>query len=255
MTTTSKSPETTAPPSRREANVATRRQRILESARTLLTEDGQDGLSMRKLAKEADLSVTTLYNLVGSKEDILRALIEHSSERFDSTVTVPESAGDPLERTIKAFERVLRYFVDEAAILKPMIVANMETGYVEELGKEEHGLYLRGAKDSVRECLMDALAEGQIRDVVSPEFLEAQFYVGLQLAIDRWAFGLVTEEDFLAKGLFGAYLTLLAFASPENRPRLEEEIRKLEIQLRHGTVSKARRQTAKGEKAGQPEMH
>jgi hypothetical protein len=47
----------------------------------------------------------------------------------------------------------------------------------------------------------------------------------------------------------------LAFASPENRPRLEEEIRKLEIQLRHGTVSKARRQTAKGEKAGQPEKH
>jgi hypothetical protein len=175
--------------------------------------------------------------------------------RFDSTVTVPESAGDSLERTIKAFEKVLRYFVDEAAILRPMIVANMETGYVEELGKEEHGLYLRGAKDSVRECLLDALAEGQIRDVVSPEILEAQFYVGLQLAIDRWAFGLVTEEDFVGKGLFGAYLTLLAFASPENRPRLEEELRKLEIQLRHGTVSKTRRQTAKAEKAGPPQVH
>jgi AcrR family transcriptional regulator len=255
MTTTRKNPETTSPPSRREANVATRRQRILDSARTLLTEDGQDGLSMRKLALEADLSVTTLYNLVGSREDILRALIEHSSERFDSTVTVPESAGDPLERTIKAFERVLRYFVEEAAILKPMIVANMETGYVEELGKEEHGLYLRGAKDSVRESLMDALAEGQIQDVISPEFLEAQFYVGLQLAIDRWAFGLVTEEDFVWKGLFGAYLTLLAFASPEYHPRIEKELRKLEVQLRHGTVSKAGRRTAKGHTGGHPEAH
>ena len=255
MASTTKSPKATVPRSRRETNVATRRQRILESARTLLTEEGQDGLSMRKLAKEADLSVTTLYNLVGSREDILRALIEDSTGRFDSTVTGPESAGDPLERTIKAFERVLRYFVDEAAILKPMIVANMETGYVEELGKEQHGLYLRGAKDSVRECLLDALAEGQIRDVISPEFLEAQFYVGLQLAIDRWAFGLVTEEDFVGKGLFGAYLTLLAFASPENRPWLEEELRKLEIQLRHGTVSKARRQAAKAEKAGPPEVH
>ena len=210
---------------------------------------------MRKLAREADLSVTTLYNLVGSREDILRALIEDSTGRFDSTVTVPESAGDPLERTVTAFERVLRYFVDEAAILKPMIVANMETGYVEELGKEEHGLYLQGAKDSVRECLQDALAEGQIRDVISPEFLEAQFYVGLQLAIDRWAFGLVTEEDFLAKGLFGAYLTLLAVASPENVPQLEEEIRKLEIQLRHGAVSKASQQIAEREKAGQPEVY
>ncbi len=210
---------------------------------------------MRKLAREADLSVTTLYNLVGSREDILRALIEDSSERFESTVTVPAPSGDPLERTMKAFENVLRYFVDEGTILKPLIVANMETGYVEELGKEEHGLYLRGAKESVRECLQDALSEGQIRDIISPEFLEAQFYVGLQLAIDRWAFGLVTDEDFWAKGLFGAYLTLLAVASPEHRPRLEGELRKLEIQLRHGTVSKAGRRTAKGHTAGQPEMH
>jgi len=255
MSSTTKDPETAAPLSRRENNVASRRKRILESARTLLVENGQDGLSMRKMAREAGLSVTTLYNLVGSREDILRALIEDSAERIDSTVTVSESTGDPLERTIEAFEKVLRYFVDEAAILKPMIVANMETGYVEELGKEEHGLYLSGAKESVRESLMDALAEGQIRDVISPEFLEAQFYVGLQLTIDRWAFGLVTEEDFVAKGLFGAYLTLLAVASPEHRPRIEEEIRKLEIQLRHGTVSKAGRRTAKGHTAGQPEMH
>lgn len=255
MASTPKSRKTTVPRSRREINIATRRQRVLESARTLLNEDGQDGFSMRKLAEEADLSVTTLYNLVGSREDILRALIEDSTGRFDLPVTVPESAGDPLEQTMNAFERVLRYFVDQAAILKPMIVANMETGYVEELGKEEHGLYLRGAKDSVRECLQDSLAEGLIRDVISPEFLEMQFYVGLQLAIDRWAFGLVTDEDFVGKGLFGAYLTLLAFASPENRPRLEEELRKLEIQLRHGTVSKARRKTAKAEKAGPSEVH
>ena len=255
MATTRKRSAKSAQPSRREANVASRRQRILESARTLLTEEGQDGLSMRKLAREADLSVTTLYNLVGSREDILRALIEDSTGRFDGTVTAPESGGDPLERTIQAFEKVLHYFVNQAAILKPMIVANMETGYVEELGKEQHGLYLKGAKDAVRECLQDALDKGQLRDVISPEFLEAQFYVGLQLTIDRWAFGLVTEEDFVGKGLFGAYLTLLAFATPENRPRLEREIRKLETQLRHGTVSKSVRRTAKDHTVGDLEAH
>ena len=234
MTTASKSPETTAPPSRREANVAARRQHILESARTLLAEDGRDGLSMRKLAREADLSVTTLYNLVGSREDILRALIEDSAERFDTTVTVPASSGDSIARAMEAFDNVLRYFIDDAAILKPMIVANIATGYVEELGKEEHGLYLRGAKEAVRECLRDALAEGQIRDVVSQRFLERQFYVGLELALDRWAFGLVDEDDFRAKCKWGAYLTLLAFASPEYRPQFERELRKLERQLKNG---------------------
>ena len=160
MAPTTKSPEIIEPQSRREANVASRRQRILESARTLLVEAGQDGLSMRKLAKEAGFSVTTLYNLVGSREDILRALIEDSAGRFSSPVTVPASSGDSLSRTVEAFDNVLRYFVDDASVLKPLIVANFATGYLDELQKEEHGLYLRPAKDTVRGCLLDAIAEG-----------------------------------------------------------------------------------------------
>jgi AcrR family transcriptional regulator len=245
MTSATKSPETTAPRSRREANTAARRQRILESARTLLAEAGQEGLSMRKLAREADVSVTTLYNLVGSREDILRALIEDSAERFESTVTVPASGGDSLARTVRAFDSVLRYLVDDAAILKPLIVANFATGYGEELKKADRGLYIRGAKESVRECLEDALAEGQIRDVVSLDFLEAQFYVGLELALDRWAFGFLGDVEFRAKSLCGAYLTLLAFASSDNRPQLERELKKLERRLSKGSRSRPRRRTAK----------
>jgi AcrR family transcriptional regulator len=255
MKSTRKKPEARAAQSRRESNVSSRRKRILESARTLLTEDGQDGLSMRKLAKKADLSVTTLYNLVGSREEILRALIEDSADRFESTVTLPEeSGGDALERTVKAFENVLRYLIDDAPVLKPLIVANIATGYVEELGKEEQGLYLRGAKDAVRECLRDALAEGLIRDVVSLRFLERQFYVGLELALDRWAFGLVDEDDFKAKCKWGAYLTLLAFASPDNRPRLEKELRRLEHQLKHGRGSGKEPPKAMSQTEQQPEV-
>lgn len=255
MTSARKSPDTTTPRSRREANVATRRQRILESARSLLAEAGQDGLSMRKLAKEAGLSVTTLYNLVGSREDILRALIDDSAERFEMNGTTPAFVGDSLARTVQAFESVIRYMIDDAAVLKPLIVANFAIGYAEELRKEERGIYLRGAKGSVRECLRDALAEGQIRDVVGLRFLEAQFYVGLELALDRWAFGFMDEDEFRAKSLWGAYLTLLAVASPENRPQLEKELRKLERGLRKGSRSGESRRTAKGHKAGQPEVY
>jgi AcrR family transcriptional regulator len=223
MTPTTKSPETIEPLSRREANVASRRQRILESARTLLAEAGQDGLSMRKLAKEAGFSVTTLYNLVGSREDILRALIEDSAGRFSSPVTVPASSGDSLSRAVEAFDSVLRYFVDDASVLKPLIVANFATGYLDELQKEEHGLYLRPAKDTVRGCLFDAIAEGQIRE---------------ELALDRWAFGFLDDDEFRSKSLCGAYLTLLAVASPENLPRLESELRRLERRSRNGRRSR-----------------
>jgi AcrR family transcriptional regulator len=255
MSSTTNSPETAAPLNRREANVAARRQRILESARSLLAQAGQDGLSMRRLAKEADLSVTTLYNLVGSREDILRALIEDSAEHFESTVTVPESIGDSLARTMKAFDSVLDHLVADAAVLQPLIVANIATGYGEELRKEEHGLFLRGARNTVRQCLLDALAEGQIRDVVSLEFLEGQFYASLELALDRWAFGLVDEDELRVKGLWGAYLTLLAVASPENRPQLENELQKLERLSRKAIRSRKKRRSAKPPTGSQPGVH
>ena len=245
MTSSNKSSETAAPPGRREANVAARRRRILESARKLLAEAGQNGLSMRKLAREADLSVTTLYNLVGSREDILRALIEDSAERLESRLKAPPSSGDPLQRTVEAFDNFLGYLVDAAADLKPLIVANFATGYRRELGKEERGLYFHGAKESVRECLLSALAEGQLREVASPKLLEAQLYVGMELALDRWAFGLIDSEEFRAKGLWGVYVTFLAFASPESRPRLEKELRKLERSFEKGRGSAKRQRSTR----------
>jgi AcrR family transcriptional regulator len=232
-----KGPETTAPRSRRQANVAARRQRILDSARTLLSEAGPDGLSMRKLARQADLSVTTLYNLVGSRDEILRALIDDSAELLESRVRPPAFFGDPLARTVMAFDSMLRYMVEHAAILKPVIAANLATGYVEELAKDESGLFFRGAKQLVRKFLADALAEGQIRGLVSQQFLEEEFYVGLEMALDRWVFGLIDQEEFRVKSLCGAYLTLLAVASPESRPLLEKELRKLERRLKKARSS------------------
>ena len=100
--------------------------------------------------------------------------------------------------------------------------------------------------------LLDALAEGQIRDVVSLEFLEGQFYASLELALDRWAYGLVDEDDFRAKCKWGAYLTLLAFASPEYRPQLESQLQKLEQQARTAIRTRERRQTARSDTAPRP---
>ena len=76
MTPTTKSPEMIEPRSRREANIASRRQRILESARTLLAEAGQAGLSMRKLAKAAagETESTGLVHADGRRPRRRRAL-------------------------------------------------------------------------------------------------------------------------------------------------------------------------------------
>ena len=55
----------------REANCELRRQRILEAARELIVSEGTQAVTMRRLAKEAGLSVTTLYNLIGGRDRIV----------------------------------------------------------------------------------------------------------------------------------------------------------------------------------------
>lgn len=191
------------PQSRREANVEARRERILESARALLSEFGPVGLSMRKLAREADLSVTTLYNLVGSREEILQALIDDSAGRLEASAPKASRSRDPLRRAARALERVLQYIVDHGALMRPLIVADFSTGYWEKLGQHDQGKHFTPVKGVVHECVAEALASGQLRGGVSLSFLETQLYVAWELALDRWAFGFLDDESFRLKSLAG----------------------------------------------------
>ena len=226
-----KSPTVGGPPSRREANVAARRQRILESARVLLQEAGPEGLSMRKLARQAGLSVTTLYNLLGSREKILQALIKDSVQRLDEPALDADAARDPLRRASRAMEGILRYIIDNGDLLRPLIVADFRTGSWSRLGKQDEGEHFRSSKDAIRTAITEALADGQLRNVVGQRFLEVQLHVGWELALDQWAFGVLDDEVFRLKSLCGFYVALLAFAEPHVRPGIEKELRRLERKL------------------------
>lgn len=224
---------------RREANVAARRQHILESARALLQEAGPEGLSMRKLARQAGLSVTTLYNLLGSREQILQALIKDSVKRLEEPAPDPRATRDPLRRAVRAMEGILQYVIDNGDLLRPLIVADFRTGSWASLGKQDEGAHFKSSKEAVRAAITEALDGGQLQNVVGLEFLEVQLHVGWELALDLWAFGLLDDEGFRLKSLSGFYVTLLAFAEPDVRPRIEKELRRLE--RRHSSVGVRRK--------------
>ena len=226
-----KSPKAGGPTNRREANVAARRQRILESARALLQEAGPEGLSMRKLARQAGLSVTTLYNLLGSREEILQALIQDSVQRLEAPAADTSASRDPLLRASRAMEGILRYVVDNRDLLRPLIVADFRTGSWSQLNEQDEGEHFRSSKDAIRAAITEALAAGQLRNVVGQQFLEVQLHVGWELALDQWAYGVIDDEVFRLKSLCGFHVALLAFAAPDVRPGIEKELRRLEREL------------------------
>jgi len=58
------------------------REQILEVSRSLLVEHGFDNLSMRNIAKRADVSATSIYLHFDNKDDLLVTLIDQSIEHL-----------------------------------------------------------------------------------------------------------------------------------------------------------------------------
>ena len=59
-----------------------RRESILAAAYALIDADGLEGASMDRIAREAGVSKTTLYNYYPSKEELLRAVIVRYATSF-----------------------------------------------------------------------------------------------------------------------------------------------------------------------------
>ena len=186
---------------------------------------------MRKLAREAGLSVTTLYNLLGSREQILQALIQDSVQRLEAPAADTGAARDPLLRASRAMDGILQYIVDNGDLLRPLIVADFRTGSWSQLNERDEGEHFRSSKDAIRSAITEALAAGQLRNVVGQQFLEVQLHVGWELALDQWAYGVIDDEVFRLKSLCGFYTALLAFAEPHVRPGIEKELLRLERKL------------------------
>lgn len=104
MTTSASSTTSTGPEAIREARASWRRGQIVEAAIRLMEEQGFHQMSVSSLAKEAGISVGTIYQYLESKEDILLLILEDVLRAYAREV--PEAMaglGDPLERLASGF--------------------------------------------------------------------------------------------------------------------------------------------------------
>lgn len=97
--------------SRREEAKAERRRRIILAARDLIKETGDAGLSMRAIAARAGVSLTTPYNLFGSKRAIIIALLEDVRE-FHERFSQLHGVG-AVDRIFHAVSITLTYLAED----------------------------------------------------------------------------------------------------------------------------------------------
>ena len=80
----------------REEGRGALRRALLDAASRLLTDEGPEALTMRRIAAEVGCSTTVLYTLFASKRNLANALYLEGFERLRRTLEAVPGAGDPL---------------------------------------------------------------------------------------------------------------------------------------------------------------
>src|SRR5829696_1449258 len=71
------------------------RLRLLDRAAELLSSEGPDALSLRRLAADVGTSTTAVYSLFGGKPALLRAVLAEAVRRFGKHLNSVEPSDDP----------------------------------------------------------------------------------------------------------------------------------------------------------------
>lgn len=117
-----------AAPGVREKGKARRKQQILQAAKRLLAEGGIEALSTRKLAEAAELSVHTLYALVGSKNAILEAVMADNHNRVLADILEVDEQ-NPIDRIFAIVDSTYRIILEDSITQRPLMRVLMTLFY------------------------------------------------------------------------------------------------------------------------------
>jgi AcrR family transcriptional regulator len=199
--------------------MAERRERILASARELIAEGGFEALTTRVLARRARVTVPTIYNLIGAKDDVLFAAVEEQTARFLDAIGGRKRRA-PLAQVLAVSDdcvsellRDPRYY---KALLRLMYSSESALKVRHSVGATVLREFSRGL-EAMRET--GALVEGLKVRLLAPQ-LAGQ----LSAASLQWATDDLDEAGFRRAARLGTQLLLLGATRGAARRQLEEKL-------------------------------
>ncbi len=167
--------------SQRERGKRQRAERITAAARELLHERPGEALTIPQIAERARVAPMTVFNLVGTREDIWAALAEEALAGWQGKAT---DVRDPQQRARKIVDEVTRIIGAEAPVFKALIAGWEGSGRVLE----------REPSRALIECLQQAADDGRIVAGIDVRRLGAMIFSGLVGIVHEWAAGLMSDR-------------------------------------------------------------
>ena len=202
----------------RERNKERRRQAILDAAIELLRSNDIQAVTTEQIAARAEVSPPTVYNLVGTREQLLLALLDRISEQISDWFSLPGGeVDDPIGLARRAIDETVAVFVADSAAYRQVVRA---------LGD----LAVSASKLSFdpQHFHVSAIRRAQeleiLRDDLDAVALGRQSLLVYLAALNSWATGGLDDEGFGAAAHHGMTTVLAAASSDEHRERHVAEL-------------------------------
>ena len=209
----------------RTLNMEKRRVRILEQARRMLAEGGFDSLNLRDLAEVSEITVPTIYNLIGNKAEVLKALVMGGFASFE--VSLESKLPCPTEE-LPAL--MMTTFVELISRDEDSYRATALANERLENEADEHtdyGFKRAPLRKFAGKLCNDARNEGLLRGKIDSSLLVELMIGNHQIAFRDWAHRVISLEELRKQTLSGFYITLAADAEDDYRDRLAAKLKKL----------------------------
>jgi AcrR family transcriptional regulator len=169
---------------------------ILDAARTIIVKSGEAGLTMREVAAQAGLSLATPYNLFGSKQAILEAILEEDYIAFRQYFDQRESE-TPLTRIFDMIDSGVEHYKRAPEFYRPILA----------LVSRNPEAVLKPQAAYVREMVSAALAAGCLRPETSVALVSSAIVRLFRAVSQEWVNDQLTLDQF--RDEIGAHFALL----------------------------------------------
>ena len=194
----------------RGRNMQKRRARILAEARGLLAAGGFEALNLRELARSAEVTVPTIYNLIGKKEEVLLALAAGVVSEVETRIN-PTNNTDPISLATAVVEESVQLFREDEAFYRAAFLAVEWLDHVPQQHQEVARLFawvgslLRPGISACREA-------GLLRGRVPVEAMTKLSTRNYRMNCRGWALGHCSLDEFRDHAICDLYIVLAADA-------------------------------------------
>ena len=207
----------------RQVNKELRRQKILGVARELIATQGFDAFTISALAIRSGVSIPTVHNLFGKKNDIVLELFRELVARIDVVLAEPDLA-DPIASTEKFVDSLLGLYSADEAFYRAAFLGGERLGLFEHEMSE--GIFRKSLGVAQRLCIQ-ARDQGYLKGRLDSRWLAEQLFNTQRMARHDWVSGYIGLARYRQQVLIGMLMTYAADATPVFHERLCAKIQVL----------------------------